>query len=633
MHVVKGILKRKTIQDKVDEKQKVVSLVNPRKIVGVNNELKKNDSKQVELVKPIRKSVKFDVAAVEAKLIKESKATLTFRQFQKIDQHALKKKVKDNKIPIEELPTWKPKIFSSSRTIYGDKWIIDSRCSRHITSNLNLLNQVKDIQGGYIEFTGKNGGKITKEGQVSNGKITFERVNLCEKVDHRQLSVSQICDKNYLFYIKGSREQNDPLAQKDGSQSHKKDESLNGNDLVDGVSLNHFHMTNYRVSSNKGKQKKKYHPLKQINSIDTPVERLHMDLLGRVNRVSIGGNLYCLVVTDDYSRYSCDICTELENSIIEFFCIQRGIHHEYSAPSVPQQNGFTERKNQTIIEVARTMLAGFKLHVQFWNEAVNTACYTLSRVLTIKKFKKTSYELLNNRKPNLQFLEPFTCPFTMLKRDARKFEEKAIEGYILGYASPKKCVFNLSSGCVEEWYHVDCQRYTTTPAGKGPDWMFDYDGLFNSFTPSVEVQNEDLVHAYQENELLFSPSSSTSSSSSVSVQPDILDVLYDTSDDANFKDSTLEQLVETHEDNEVIQAESSIPITEQVVDEIQRVPNGRKECFLNSVIHEEVYVKHPPGFEDPDFPERVYQLNKDIYGLNQAPRSCYSTLAGHLLEI
>lgn len=72
-----------------------------------------------------------------------------------------------------------------------------------------------------------------------------------------------------------------------------------------------------------------------------------------------------------------------------------------------------------------------------------------------------------------------------------------------------KRFFNHSSGCVEEWYHNDCQRYTTPLAGKGPDWMFDYDGLSDSLSPLVDVETEDLVCAYLEEELLSTPRSST----------------------------------------------------------------------------------------------------------------------------
>ncbi|TLX65758.1 transposase family protein, partial [Labilibacter sediminis] len=170
--------------------------------------------------------------------------------------------------------------------------------------------------------------------------------------------------------------------------------------------------------------------------------------------------------------------TEFKNHNMELFCIQNGIHHQFSAPRTPQQNGVAERKNRTLIETARTMLADSKLPITFWAEAVNTACYTLNRVLTVKKHNKTCYELINNRKPNLQFLEPFGAPCTLLlqaKDRKSKFGENAIEGYYLGQVanSPNKRVFNKLTGRIEEWYEVDVQRYTMPQSSKGPDWFFD----------------------------------------------------------------------------------------------------------------------------------------------------------------
>ncbi|GKB52288.1 putative ribonuclease H-like domain-containing protein [Tanacetum coccineum] len=57
-----------------------------------------------------------------------------------------------------------------------------------------------------------------------------------------------------------------------------------------------------------------------------------------------------------------------------------------------------------------------------------------------------------------------------------------------------------------------------------------------------------------------------------------------------------------------------------------------KSAFLYGKIEEEVYVFQPPGFEDPDFPDRVYKVEKALYGLHQAPRAWYETLSTYLLD-
>nr|GEW51394.1 uncharacterized mitochondrial protein AtMg00810-like [Tanacetum cinerariifolium] len=57
-----------------------------------------------------------------------------------------------------------------------------------------------------------------------------------------------------------------------------------------------------------------------------------------------------------------------------------------------------------------------------------------------------------------------------------------------------------------------------------------------------------------------------------------------------------------------------------------------KSAFLYGTIEEEVYVCQPPGFEDPDYLDKVYKVVKALYGLHQAPRVWYETLANYLLE-
>ncbi|GKE61082.1 putative ribonuclease H-like domain-containing protein [Tanacetum coccineum] len=57
-----------------------------------------------------------------------------------------------------------------------------------------------------------------------------------------------------------------------------------------------------------------------------------------------------------------------------------------------------------------------------------------------------------------------------------------------------------------------------------------------------------------------------------------------------------------------------------------------KSAFLYGTIEEVVYVCQPPGFVDPEFPEKVYKVEKALYGLHQAPRAWYETLSTYLLD-
>jgi transposase InsO family protein len=85
--------------------------------------------------------------------------------------------------------------------------------------------------------------------------------------------------------------------------------------------------------------------------------------------------------------------TEFKNSQIEGFLEDEGIKHEFSSPYTPQQNGVVERKNRTLLDMARTMLDEYKTPDRFWAEAINTACYSINRLYLHRILKKTSYEL------------------------------------------------------------------------------------------------------------------------------------------------------------------------------------------------------------------------------------------------
>nr|GEU95462.1 putative RNA-directed DNA polymerase [Tanacetum cinerariifolium] len=88
---------------------------------------------------------------------------------------------------------------------------------------------------------------------------------------------------------------------------------------------------------------------------------------------------------------------EFKNRDLDEFCGMKGIKRESSNSRTLQQNGVVERKNMTLIEVARTMPADSLLPITFWAKAINTAYYVFNRALVTKSHNKTPYELLNGK--------------------------------------------------------------------------------------------------------------------------------------------------------------------------------------------------------------------------------------------
>jgi transposase InsO family protein len=170
-----------------------------------------------------------------------------------------------------------------------------------------------------------------------------------------------------------------------------------------------------------------------VMTTSRPLELLHMDLFGPVAYLSIGGSKYGLVIVDDFSRYTwvfflqdksetqgtlkrflrraqnefelkvkkirSNNGSEFKNLQVEEFLEEEGIKHEFSTPYTPQQNSVVERKNRTLIDMARMMLGEFKTPERFWSEAVNTTCHAINWLYLHRLHKKTSYELLTGKNP------------------------------------------------------------------------------------------------------------------------------------------------------------------------------------------------------------------------------------------
>nr|GEY06744.1 retrovirus-related Pol polyprotein from transposon TNT 1-94 [Tanacetum cinerariifolium] len=167
-----------------------------------------------------------------------------------------------------------------------------------------------------------------------------------------------------------------------------------------------------------------------------------------------------------------------------------------------KENGIAERRNTTLIEAARTMLADSKLPTTFWTGAVNTACYGQNRVLVVKPHNKTPYELFRCRTPALSFMRPFGCHVTILNTldHLGKFNGKADEGFFVGYLMISKDfkVYKIRTRRAKENLHIEFLENKPIVAGNGPEWLFDIDMLTKSMNcVLVVVASNELNFAFE----------------------------------------------------------------------------------------------------------------------------------------
>nr|GEV67030.1 ribonuclease H-like domain-containing protein [Tanacetum cinerariifolium] len=381
----------------------------------------------------------------------------------------------------------------------------------------------------------------------------------------------------------------------------------------------------------------------------------------------------------------CDNGTEFKNYEMNQFCGIKGIKREFSNAKTPQQNRVAERKNMTLIEAARTMLADSLLPIPFWAEAVNTACYVQNRVLVTKPHNKIPYELLIGRAPIISFMRPFGCPVTILNTfdHLGKFDGKADEGFLVGQEGKEKVfdqeyillpVLNTSSdvplsnkevvstpkddaskkstveptcveggkiddlGCLDQQMNStdDSENTNSTnsfdTASPTVNTASDKDGTFqrtygewNFVTPiTVNAASSSFSHPAALDDFSKIPNLEDTG---------IFDDAYDDRNEGAEDDyNNLETVIPGHRQEQCIDYD-------KVFAPVARIEAIRlfwayasfmdftvyqmdvKSAFLYGTIIEEVYVSQPPGFVDPTFPNRVYKVGKALYDLHQAPRA------------
>nr|GEU51811.1 ribonuclease H-like domain-containing protein [Tanacetum cinerariifolium] len=320
-----------------------------------------------------------------------------------------------------------------------DKGVIDSGFSRHVTKNISYLSDFEEINGGYVTFGGNpKGGKITIKGKIKTSKLDFDDVYFVKELQFNLFSISQMCGKK------------------------------------NGVL---FTNTECVVLSFDFKPPDEHHVLLRV------LKENNMYNVDLKNIVSSGDltSLFAKATLDEsnlWHRRLGHINFKTMNKLVKW------IKREFSVVRTPQHNRFTKRKNRTLIEAARTMLADSLLSILFWVEVVNIACYVQNRVLVTKPHNKTPYELLLGRIPSIGFMRPFGCLVTILNTldPLGKFDGKADEGFLVGYSVTSKAfrVFNSRTRIVQETLHNNFLENQPNVARSRAKWLIYIDTLNQS---------------------------------------------------------------------------------------------------------------------------------------------------------
>ncbi|GJT93303.1 retrovirus-related pol polyprotein from transposon TNT 1-94 [Tanacetum coccineum] len=309
---------------------------------------------------------------------------------------------------------------SKSKVVQIVLWYLDSGCSKHMTGDRSQLTNFVNKFLGTVKFGNDHVAKILGYGDYQIGNVTISRVYYVEGLGHNLFSVGQFCDSNlevafrqHTCFIRnlegvdlltGSRGNNlytlslgdmmasSPiclLSKASKTKSwlwHRRLSHLNfgainhlaRHGLVRGLPKLKFEKDHLCSACAMGKSKKKPHKPKSEDTNQEKLYLLHMDLYGLMHITSVNGKKYTLVIVDGYSRFTWVKCLrskdEAPDFIIKFLKrIQKVvISHETSVGRSQHENGVIERRNRTLIKVARTMLIYAKAPLFLWAELVAT---------------------------------------------------------------------------------------------------------------------------------------------------------------------------------------------------------------------------------------------------------------------
>lgn len=267
-----------------------------------------------------------------------------------------------------------------------------------------------------------------------------------------------------------------------GHRDTKAIKEMYDNGLIEGMRLVECNCQHDCEVCLKAKTTRLPFPDKSMNHSKSVLEVVHTDVCGPMQTVSGSGKRYILTLIDDFSKFTVisflSHKSEVESRIKEYISLvnnkfgrkprilrsdrggeylsnqfkaylrTEGIEQQLTAPRTPQQNGTAERKNRTLMEMARCLLTDARLPNGFWAEAVNAANYIQNRVLT-KSTNQTPFQLWYGRRPDTRHMHAFgsKCFVHVSKEERRKLDNTAIEMILIGYDEQSKAFRCYDSKC------------------------------------------------------------------------------------------------------------------------------------------------------------------------------------------
>nr|GEW06205.1 hypothetical protein [Tanacetum cinerariifolium] len=374
----------------------------------------------------------------------------------------------------------------------------------------------------------------------------------------------------------------------------------------------------------------------------------------------------------------------------------KGIKREFSVTRTPQQNGVAKRKNKTLIEATRTMLVDSKFPTTFWAEVVNTACYVLNMALFTKPHNKIPYELIHERPPPIDFMKPFGCPITILntKDSLGKFDGKLMTDFLLlvagkqtnGIAGTKDSIVTGPKDSVVDTGKkaTEVDESLVLENGGHDDQVIrsEFEGILQQESQTKHVNSTNSFNTIVLPVNTAGPSFANTASPSqinaagtpakVDMNNVVLSYIIPDAPITKFlkdypKDQTSGQLVlngvfRNKKDKRGIVVKNKARLVaqghtqEECIDydeifapvatikairlflayasfkDFVIYPMDVKSAFLYGKIEAKVYVCQPPGFKDPNLLDKVYKVEKALYGLHQALRACQEKYMANILK-